>query len=102
MKTKLFVSSALLLSLAATGTAALAEGYSADKSRDVFINRALLGEWKPAASSVSNETPNVDKSLALFEKTVHGKSERVTEATHYKPIGTEVATQLFTSQFQKN
>ena len=94
MKTKLMVTSSFLLALTA-GSA-----FAAADSSDVFVKGTLQGQWKPAASSVSNDKPSVDISLAVYGAMITGKSVRVTEATRDKPIGTEVASQLFTHQFQ--
>lgn len=101
MKTRSIILGSLLLAITATSTAAFAEGTSVDQSRDVFVGGTILGQWKPAASAVSNQKPSVDDSLAAFSATVLGKTPRVTDATYSKP-GTELASQLFTRRFQIN
>ena len=65
----------LLLSLAATSSVTFA-----DDAAHVFIERTLQGNWKPSETAVSNEKPDVSKSLDLFANTVLGKTPRVTPA----------------------
>lgn len=91
----------LLFAITAGSNIALADGNNLDQSRNVFVERTILGNWKPAATSVSNETPDVDKSLDLFSNTVLGKTPRITPAVSVgKPGKTETASDLFTRKFQ--
>ena len=80
--------------MAAATTAAFAGGNTVDQSRDVYINHTILGNWSADATSVSNDKPNVDKSLAIFGKTVTGKNERV-EGTTGKVSKTNVVSSVF-------
>lgn len=68
----------LFVSLAVTSSMTFADGNI--ESANVFIERTLQGNWKPAETSVSNEKPDVSKSLDLFANTVLGKTPRVTPA----------------------
>lgn len=78
MKTKSVLISSLLFAITAVSNIAFADGNNLDQSRNVFVEGTILGNWKPAATSVSNETPDVDKSLELFSSTVLGKTPRIT------------------------
>lgn len=103
MKNKSVLISSLIFALTAGSNIALAEGNNLDPSRNVFVEGTILGNWKPAATSVSNETPDVDKSLDLFSNTVLGKTPRITPAvSESKPAKTETASDLFTRKFQTN
>lgn len=102
MKTTSLIISSLALAVTVASNVALAEDKSVDQSRDVFVARTILGNWKPAVTAVSNEKPSVDSSLGVFSSMVLGKTPRVTEATFSKPIGQEIASQLFTRQFLSN
>lgn len=103
MKTKsALIISGLLLTITGSGIA-YAEGNSSDTSKNVFIERTILGNWKPEVTSVSNETPDVAKSLDLFANTVLGKTPRITPAvTVGKPARSETASDAFTTKFQSN
>lgn len=68
----------LFLSLTAISSLAFADGNT--DSAHVFIERTLQGNWKPSETSVSNEKPDVSKSLDLFANTILGKTPRVTPA----------------------
>lgn len=70
--------SSLFVSLTAISSLAFADGNT--DSAHVFIERTLQGNWKPSETSVSNEKPDVSKSLDLFANTVLGKTPRVTPA----------------------
>ena len=102
MKTTSVLISSLFFSITAVSSVALADGNSL--SRNVFIEGTLQGNWKPAATSVSNETPDVAKSLDLFSNSVLGKTPRVTPAVteESKPGKTDTAEETFTSRFQAN
>lgn len=102
MKTKSVVISSVFVAITAASTFASAEDINADHSRDVFVDGTIRGNWKPAASSVSNDTPSVDKSLAVFGGMVLGKTPRVTPESDGKLAKNESASQLFTRQFQTN
>ena len=103
MKTKSVLLSSLLFAITGVRSIAFADGNNLDQSRNTFVEGTILGNWKPAATSVSNETPDVDKSLALFSSTVLGKTPRITPAvSDSKPVKTETASDLFTRKFQAN
>jgi len=68
----------LFVSLAAASSVTFADG-NIDAAH-VFIERTLQGNWKPSETAVSNEKPDVSKSLDLFANTVLGKTPRVTPA----------------------
>lgn len=103
MKTKSVLISSLLFAITAVSNIAFADGNNLDQSRNVFVEGTILGNWKPAATSVSNETPDVDKSLELFSSTVLGKTPRITPVVaDSKPAKTETASELFTRKFQTN
>jgi hypothetical protein len=102
MKNASVLISSLLFSLTAVSSVAFADGNS--QSRNVFIEGTIQGNWKPAVTSVSNETPDVGKSLDLFANSVLGKTPRITPAVaeEIKPGKTETAAETFTSRFQTN
>lgn len=102
MKTTSVLISSLFFSITAVSSVALADGNSL--SRNVFIEGTLQGNWKPAATSVSNETPDVAKSLDLFSNSVLGKTPRITPAVteESKPGKTDTAEETFTRRFQAN
>jgi hypothetical protein len=103
MNTKSVLISSLLFAITGASGIALADGNNPDHSRNTFVEGTILGNWKPAATSVSNETPNVDKSLGAFASTVLGKTPRITPvASDSKPAKTETASDLFTRNFQTN
>lgn len=103
MKTKSVLIGSVLLATAAVSNLAFADGNSVDQSRNVFIDGTILGNWKPAVMSISNETPDVDKSLGVFASMVVGKTPRITPAASYvKSAEAEPASLLFTRQFQSN
>lgn len=103
MNTKSVLITSLLFALTGVSSIAFAEGNNLDQSRNVFVDGTILGNWKPAATSVSNDKPDVDKSLDLFSNTVLGKTPRITSAvTVGKPAKTESASDLFTRKFQAN
>jgi hypothetical protein len=95
MKTASVLISSLLFSLTA-----VADGNG--QSRNVFIEGTIQGNWKPAVTSVSNETPDVSKSLDLFANSVLGKTPRITPAVteESKPGKTDTAAETFTRRFQ--
>lgn len=103
MKTRsVLIISSLLFTITGSGIA-YAEGNNSDTSKNVFIERTILGNWKPEVTSVSNETPDVAKSLDLFANTVLGKTPRITPAvTVGKPARNETASDIFTTKFQSN
>lgn len=102
MKTKsVLIISSLIFSITGASGIAFAEGNNADQSKNVFIERTILGKWKPDVTAVSNEKPDVAKSLDLFADTVLGKTPRVTPAVKVgKPARSETASDGFTTQFQ--
>ena len=102
MKTTSALISSLLFTLTAVSSVALADGNS--QSQNVFIEGTIQGNWKPAVTSVSNETPDVGKSLDLFANSVLGKTPRITPAVteESKPKKTDTAAETFTSRFQTN
>lgn len=102
MKTKSVLISSLLFAITGVSGIAFADGNNPDQSRNTFVEGTILGNWKPAATSVSNETPDVDKSLGAFASTVLGKTPRVTPAIDSKPVKTETASDLFTLKFETN
>ncbi|OAJ69447.1 hypothetical protein A7976_04270 [Methylobacillus sp. MM3] len=103
MKIKSVLINSLLFSITAASGIALADGNNLDQSRNTFVYGTIQGNWKPAATSVSNETPDVDKSLGAFASTVLGKTPRITPAvSDSKPVKTETASDLFTRKFQAN
>jgi len=103
MKTKSVLISSVLVAISAVSNIALAEGNNLDQSRNVFVEGTILGNWKPHSTSVSNVTPDVDKSLALFSDSVLGKTPRITPAVlNSKPAKTEAASDLFTRKFETN
>lgn len=95
MKTKTVLISSLLFSLSAASSVASADG------ANVFIEGTLQGNWQPAVTSVSSETPHVGKSLDLFLNSALGKTPRITPAVieTSKPGRTDTA-EIFTSRFQ--
>lgn len=99
MKTASALISTLLISLTASPVA-FADGNSAP--RNAFIEGTIQGNWKPAVTSVSNETPDVGKSLDLFANSVLGKTPRITPAVteESKPGKTDTAAETFTRRFQ--
>ena len=99
MKTSLLAKSVFALSMVVTTTVAFAGENSVDASRDVFVNHTILGNWVADASSVSNDKPDADKSLAVFGRTVLGKTERVENASG-KVSNTDVAASVFTHSYQ--
>jgi hypothetical protein len=102
MNTKSVLISSLLFAITGASGIALADGNNPDQARNTFVEGTLLGHWKPAATSVSNQTPDVDKSLELFSSSVLGKTPRVTPAIDSKPVKTETASDIFTRMFQAN
>ena len=100
MKTTSALISSLLFSLTAVSSVAFADGNS--QSGNVFIEGTIQGNWKPAVTSVSNETPDVGKSLDLFANSVLGKTPRITPAVteESKPGKTDTAAETFTRRFQ--
>jgi hypothetical protein len=93
----------LLVSITGASGIAFAEGNNVDQSKNVFIERTILGNWKPDVTAISNETPDVAKSLDLFADTVLGKTPRITPAvTVGKPARSETASDTFTTKFQSN
>jgi hypothetical protein len=103
MKIKSVLINSLLFSITAASGIALADGNNLDQSRNTFVYGTIQGNWKPSATSVSNETPDVDKSLGAFASTVLGKTPRITPAvSDSKPVKTETASDLFTRKFQAN
>ena len=96
MKTASVLISSLLFSLTAVSSVAFAD------SGNVFIEGTIQGNWKPAVTSVSNETPDVGKSLDLFANSVLGKTPRITPAVteESKPGKTDTAAETFTRRFQ--
>ena len=102
MSTKSVLISSLFIAITGASGIALADGNTPDQARNTFVEGTLLGHWKPAATSVSNQTPDVDKSLELFSSTVLGKTPRITPAIDSKPVKTETASGLFTRKFQAN
>lgn len=100
MKTASVLISSLLYSLTAVSSVAFADGN--DQSRNVFIEGTIQGNWKPAVTSVSNETPDVGKSLDLFLNSALGKTPRITPAVteESKPGKTDTAAETFTRRFQ--
>jgi fructose-1,6-bisphosphatase len=76
MNIKPTIIGSLFVSLATISSVTLADGNI--ESADAFIERTLQGNWKPADTSVSNEKPDVSKSLDLFANSIFGKTPRVT------------------------
>ena len=100
MKTTSALISSLLFSLTAVSSVAFADGNS--QSGNVFIEGTIQGNWKPAVTSVSNETPDVGKSLDLFLNSALGKTPRLTPAVteESKPGKTDTAAETFIRRFQ--
>jgi hypothetical protein len=92
---KKLTSIAILLTSASLFTAsASAEEPAFEKE---FVQRTILGNWQPGAHAVSNETPNVDASLAEFAASIWGKYPLLTQESHTKGTATAL---LFTQQFE--
>lgn len=100
MKNASVLISSLILSFTAISSVAFADGNN--QSGNVFIEGTLQGNWKPAVTSVSNETPDVSKSLDLFANSVLGKTPRITPAVteESKSGKTDTAAETFTRRFQ--
>lgn len=100
MKTASVLISSLLFSLTAVSSVAFADGNG--QSRNVFLEGTIQGKWQPAVTSISNETPEVGKSLDLFANSVLGKTPRITPAVteESKPGKTDTAAETFTRRFQ--
>lgn len=98
MKTASILISSLLYSLTAVSSVAFADGN--DQSRNVFIEGTIQGNWKPAVTSVSNETPDLGKSLDLFLNSALGKTPRITPAVIESKPGKTDTAEIFTSRFQ--
>lgn len=103
MKTKSALISTLLFAITTVSNIAFADGNNIDQSRNIFVEGTILANWKPAVTSVSKETPDVNKSLELFSSSVLGKTPRITPAvTVIESVKTETASDLFTRKFQAN
>ncbi|MCB5185317.1 hypothetical protein LG201_08880 [Methylobacillus gramineus] len=99
MKTKVAILSSLIIGIASVGSA-LADSANVDQSKNVFIERTVLGHWEPEATAKSNDKPDVDKSLDLFYDAVLDRNARVTPATRDDVTKTPPASDILTSQFE--
>jgi len=71
------------------------ETLSVDKSTQ-FAN-SILGTWQPAPGSVSNDKPDVDKSLGLFASSVLGGAKSLPDAVSNDRPDVDKSLGLFAS-----
>lgn len=64
MKSRSVLINSLILAITAGSNIAFANENNLDPSRNVFVERTILGNWKPAATAVSDKTPDVDPNTA--------------------------------------
>jgi hypothetical protein len=100
MKTTSALISSLLFSLTAVSSVAFADGNS--QSGNVFIEGTIQGNWKPAVTSVSNETPDVGKSLDLFLNSALGKTPRITLRQRLLPADSRLTTVIQNPKHEGN
>ncbi len=99
MKIKVAILSTLMLTLGSVGSA-FADSSNPDHSKNIFVERTVLGHWTPEATAKSNDKPDVDKSLDLFYDAVLDRNARITPATKDDVTKTPPASDIMTSQFE--
>ena len=102
MKTKLFLGSTLFISILLASNTVTAADNIVDKSRDAFINKTLLANWKPAVTSVSTDKPSVEKSLSSFVDGYLGKTPNTINSNLSKTPDSKDVSTLDRSQSQSN